>query len=219
MRLLRRPVRPLRRRRRPRTRRGRHHRRRRGESMRDAESHLAPDLAGGVLYPQDAQVQPALAAAHLLRASGARLHLGAEVTAVLRGPGGVVRGVRTPRGDLLAPAVVNAAGTWAGRLASLAPCSRRGWCCRGGGSWSRAAGRRCWPLPDRWRRPVPRCRSSPRSAATPDTPAPRARWPPTPASSPKGPVTRPLCSATASASVPTARSPPCTAPTGSRPSP
>ncbi|WP_407555288.1 FAD-dependent oxidoreductase [Streptomyces sp. Pv4-95] len=88
--------------------------------LRDAEPHLAPDLAGGVLYPQDAQVQPALAAAHLLRASGARLHLGAEVTAVLRGPGGGVRGVRTPRGDLLAPAVVNATGTWAGRLASLA---------------------------------------------------------------------------------------------------
>ena len=90
------------------------------DRLRDAEPHLAPDLAGGVLYPQDAQVQPALAAAHLLRASGARLHLGAEVTAVLRGPGGAVRGVRTPRGDLLAPAVVNATGTWAGRLASLA---------------------------------------------------------------------------------------------------
>ncbi|MFI9353958.1 NAD(P)/FAD-dependent oxidoreductase [Streptomyces lydicus] len=88
--------------------------------LRDAEPHLAPGLAGGVLYPQDAQVQPALAAAHLLRASGARLHLGAEVTAVLRSPGGAVRGVRTPRGDLLAPAVVNATGTWAGELAALA---------------------------------------------------------------------------------------------------
>ncbi|MEU5239626.1 NAD(P)/FAD-dependent oxidoreductase [Streptomyces lydicus] len=90
------------------------------DRLRDAEPHLAPGLAGGVLYPQDAQVQPALAAAHLLRASGARLHLGAEVTAVLRGPGGAVRGVRTPRGDLLAPAVVNATGTWAGELAALA---------------------------------------------------------------------------------------------------
>ncbi|SEF13157.1 Glycine/D-amino acid oxidase [Streptomyces sp. 2112.3] len=90
------------------------------DRLRDAEPHLAPGLAGGVLYPQDAQVQPALAAAHLLRASGARLHLGTEVTTVLRGPGGTVRGVRTPRGDILAPAVVNATGTWAGRLASLA---------------------------------------------------------------------------------------------------
>ncbi|MFE2229188.1 NAD(P)/FAD-dependent oxidoreductase [Streptomyces kronopolitis] len=91
-----------------------------GDRLRDLEPHLAHGLAGGVLYPQDAQVQPALAAAHLLRASGARLHLGAEVTAVLRGPGGAVRGVRTPRGDLLAPAVVNATGTWAGRLATFA---------------------------------------------------------------------------------------------------
>ncbi|MFG2288320.1 NAD(P)/FAD-dependent oxidoreductase [Streptomyces sp. NPDC048595] len=91
-----------------------------GDRLRDAEPHLAPGLAGGVLYPQDAQVQPALAAAHLLRASGARLHLGAEVTALLTSPGGALRGVRTPRGDLLAPAVVNAAGTWAGELAALA---------------------------------------------------------------------------------------------------
>ncbi|MFE3284583.1 NAD(P)/FAD-dependent oxidoreductase, partial [Streptomyces sp. NPDC059233] len=31
-----------------------------------------------------------------------------------------VRGVRTPRRDLIAPAVVNAAGTWGGRIAELA---------------------------------------------------------------------------------------------------
>lgn len=34
--------------------------------------------------------------------------------------GGVVRGVRTARRELLAPAVVNAAGTWGGHIASLA---------------------------------------------------------------------------------------------------
>ncbi|MFI1018558.1 NAD(P)/FAD-dependent oxidoreductase [Streptomyces sp. NPDC020965] len=88
--------------------------------LQDIEPHLAPGLAGGVHYPQDAQVQPALAAAHLLRASGAALLLGEEVTAVLTAPDGSVRGVRTPRGDLLAPAVVNAAGTWGGALAELA---------------------------------------------------------------------------------------------------
>lgn len=93
------------------------------DRLHDVEPHLAPDLAGGVLYPQDAQVQPALAAAHLLRASGARLHLGTEVTAVVRGPDGAVRGVRTPDGELHAPAVVNATGTWAGRFATLAGVS------------------------------------------------------------------------------------------------
>ncbi|OKK21507.1 FAD-dependent oxidoreductase [Streptomyces sp. CB02488] len=87
------------------------------------EPHLAPGLAGGVLYPQDAQVQPALAAAHLLRAAreaGARVRLGEAVTAVLTGPGGAVRGVRTGRGELLAPAVVNATGVRGGELAALA---------------------------------------------------------------------------------------------------
>ncbi len=63
---------------------------------------------------------PALAAAHLLRASGARLLTGRTVTEVLRRPDGTVRGVRTDRGDLHAPAVVNAAGTWGGDLAARA---------------------------------------------------------------------------------------------------
>ncbi|MFD9028547.1 NAD(P)/FAD-dependent oxidoreductase [Streptomyces parvulus] len=90
------------------------------DRLRDLEPRLAPGLAGAVHYPQDAQVMPALAAAHLLRASGARLYAGRTVTGVLRGPGGAVRGVRTDRGDLHAPAVVNAAGPWGGEVAALA---------------------------------------------------------------------------------------------------
>ncbi|MFF0629560.1 NAD(P)/FAD-dependent oxidoreductase [Streptomyces sp. NPDC004296] len=92
------------------------------ERLRDLEPHLAPGLAGGVHYPQDAQVQPALAAAQLLRAGGdrVRLRLGEEVTGLLSGARGEVRGVRTPSGDLHAPYVVNAAGTWGGELARLA---------------------------------------------------------------------------------------------------
>ncbi|MFJ3103287.1 NAD(P)/FAD-dependent oxidoreductase [Streptomyces sp. NPDC086835] len=95
-----------------------------GDGLRDLEPHLSPDLAGGFHYPQDAQVQPALAAAHLLRAgqdSGrVLLRLGEEVTGVLKSRSGEVRGVRTASGDLHAPWVVNAAGTWGGRLAGLA---------------------------------------------------------------------------------------------------
>nr|WP_203600812.1 FAD-binding oxidoreductase [Streptomyces sp. SID9727] len=89
----------------------------------ELEPHLAPGLAGGVLYPEDAQVQPALAAAHLIRAArdaGAALHTGRPVTAVLTGPTGAVRGVRTGAGDLLAPAVVNATGVRGGEFAALA---------------------------------------------------------------------------------------------------
>ncbi|WP_223837653.1 NAD(P)/FAD-dependent oxidoreductase [Streptomyces venezuelae] len=89
-------------------------------SLHELEPHLAPGLAGGFHYPQDAQVQPAQAAARLLAASGAARYLGEEVTEILRDASGAVRGVRTPRRDLLAPAVVNAAGTWGGAVAALA---------------------------------------------------------------------------------------------------
>jgi len=90
------------------------------DELPSLEPYLAPGLAGGVLYPQDAQVMPTLAAAHLLRASGARVETGRTVTEVLRTADGAVRGVRTDRGDLHAPAVVNAAGTWGGEVAALA---------------------------------------------------------------------------------------------------
>ncbi|MFJ7266325.1 NAD(P)/FAD-dependent oxidoreductase [Streptomyces sp. NPDC099050] len=98
--------------------------------LRELEPHLAPDLAGGFHYPQDAQVQPAQAAARLLAAAGlaapgmappgVEVHLGEEVTELLSGPAGELRGVRTARRDLLAPAVLNAAGTWGGAVAALA---------------------------------------------------------------------------------------------------
>ncbi|MFG2330828.1 NAD(P)/FAD-dependent oxidoreductase [Streptomyces sp. NPDC048604] len=92
------------------------------DRLQDLEPHLAPGLAGGVHYPADAQVMPALAAAHLLRGCGdaVTLRLGEEVTGVLRGPAGEVRGVRTPRGEIHAPYVVNAAGVHGGELARLA---------------------------------------------------------------------------------------------------
>ncbi|MET7980190.1 FAD-binding oxidoreductase [Streptomyces mirabilis] len=90
------------------------------DQLHTLEPHLAPGLPGAVHYPQDTQVMPALAAAHLLRASGARLLTGRTVTEVLRTADGAVRGVRTDRGDLHAPAVVNAAGTWGAEVAALA---------------------------------------------------------------------------------------------------
>ncbi|MBT2457854.1 FAD-binding oxidoreductase [Streptomyces sp. ISL-86] len=88
-------------------------------TLHDLEPHLAPGLAGGFHYPQDSQVQPAQAAARLLAASGAEVYLGEEVTGILLGRG-AVRGVRTRNRELLAPAVVNAAGTWGGRIAEMA---------------------------------------------------------------------------------------------------
>ncbi|WP_409060373.1 NAD(P)/FAD-dependent oxidoreductase [Streptomyces sp. SYP-A7185] len=91
--------------------------------LRALEPWLTPDVAGGVLYPQDAQVMPSLAAAHLVRlarGAGAELRTGPTVTAVLRTAAHGVRGVRTDRGEIHAPYVVNAAGTWGGEVAALA---------------------------------------------------------------------------------------------------
>ncbi|MFJ3935179.1 NAD(P)/FAD-dependent oxidoreductase [Streptomyces parvus] len=83
------------------------------------EPHIAPGLPGGVHYPQDAQVQPVLAAAGLLRAAvrrGARVRTG-EAVAAVTGTGGRINGVRTADGSVLtADAVVNAAGTWGGEV-------------------------------------------------------------------------------------------------------
>ncbi|TVL88648.1 FAD-binding oxidoreductase [Streptomyces sp. SAJ15] len=92
------------------------------DRLHDLEPHLAPGLAGGFHYPQDAQVMPALAAAHLLRAAGSRvrLRLGEEVTGLLVGGSGEIQGVRTAAGPVHAPYVVNAAGTWGGEFARLA---------------------------------------------------------------------------------------------------
>ncbi|MFH8618758.1 NAD(P)/FAD-dependent oxidoreductase [Streptomyces sp. NPDC017979] len=93
------------------------------DRLHDLEPHLAPDLAGGFHYPEDAQVQPALAAARLLRAArsaGAEVRIGEEVVDVLTTPGGAIRGVRTTRTELRTPAVVNAAGVWGGEVARLA---------------------------------------------------------------------------------------------------
>jgi D-hydroxyproline dehydrogenase subunit beta len=88
--------------------------------LRELEPHLAPGLAGGVFYPDDAQVQPALAAARLLQtavAEGTVLRLGVEV-AGLELVDGRVDGVSTTEGIVGADYVVNAAGTWAGDLSA-----------------------------------------------------------------------------------------------------
>jgi len=92
------------------------------ERLTELEPELAPDLAGGMFYPQDMQVQPMLAAAHLIAAArrrGARVLPGEPVAGVLRA-GERVTGVRTPRRAIAAGVVVNAAGVWGGEIAALA---------------------------------------------------------------------------------------------------
>lgn len=96
------------------------------EGLVDVEPHLRPGLAGGVLYPQDLQVQPMIAATRLVEratAEGALVALGAEVVAIDRVDAGEVTGVRTTLGAIKTPLVVNAAGTWSGQVAALAGVS------------------------------------------------------------------------------------------------
>ena len=94
-------------------------------ALHDYEPHLSKELAGAAFYPQDAQVQPMLVVAHLLRLArglGASVRTRTEVTGFLRS-GDRVTGVRTRTGDIPAGAVLNAAGTWAGDVAALARVS------------------------------------------------------------------------------------------------
>jgi glycine/D-amino acid oxidase-like deaminating enzyme len=90
------------------------------DRLREFEPFIAPGLAGGFWYPQDAQVMPALATARLLKASGARLRLGSAVTGLMVSAAGAVRGVRTTQGEISARFVVNAAGFGAAAVAALA---------------------------------------------------------------------------------------------------
>ncbi|GAB3560398.1 NAD(P)/FAD-dependent oxidoreductase [Spelaeicoccus albus] len=85
----------------------------------DFEPHVDPGLPGGVLYPEDMQVQPVLAAAHLLasaRQRGARVMQRTAVHGVRTDSGGAVTGIDTSSGPLRADVIVNAAGTWGGEV-------------------------------------------------------------------------------------------------------
>ena len=86
------------------------------DALRREEPHAAHDLPGGVLYPGDAQLEPRLATAALVRAAVAP---GAELSlddAGRRGssasPTGARRASRPARGAIAADAVVVAAGVW-----------------------------------------------------------------------------------------------------------
>jgi glycine/D-amino acid oxidase-like deaminating enzyme len=93
------------------------------DRLAELEPHLTRDVVGGVSYPQDMQVQPMLAAAHLLRLARTR---GAVVRPYTRMVGvdlaadGRVRAVRTDGGPIACRWLVNAAGTWGGEVGSLA---------------------------------------------------------------------------------------------------
>ena len=90
------------------------------EELGRLEPHLSPEVASGIHYPEDAQVQPSLATQAMLaraRRLGAELRI-TEVTGPVR-DGDRLAGVATPEGAILGDAIVNCAGPWAGEVAAL----------------------------------------------------------------------------------------------------
>jgi len=95
-----------------------------GPGLRSLEPNLAPDLAGGAFFPDDAQVDPRRATLALLAAAqqqGLTIHTHAEVVAIRRGGngGGRVSYVVTPSGDIATETVVCSAGAWSNDVAKL----------------------------------------------------------------------------------------------------
>jgi glycine/D-amino acid oxidase-like deaminating enzyme len=91
--------------------------------LREAEPYLARDVAGAALFPHDAQVQPMLASAALVRAArrqGATFLNHTRVLAIERDRDGAVRGVATSVGRIRTPRVVVAAGPWSAEVAAMA---------------------------------------------------------------------------------------------------
>lgn len=91
-------------------------------TLHQLEPFLNPEISSGVFYPQDAQCQPMLAAAHVIRTvvlRGGSMLSHAKVTKILR-TSDRVTGVFTTQGTFHAPIIVNATGTWAGELAQMA---------------------------------------------------------------------------------------------------
>ena len=93
------------------------------DALRREEPHAAHDLPGGVLYPGDAQLEPRLATAALVRAAvrlGAALSTDVSVDRLVRGPDGRATGVETSSGFVGADMVVVAAGVWTPALLETA---------------------------------------------------------------------------------------------------
>ena len=91
-------------------------------SLHELEPYLDQRYQSGVFYPQDAQCQPMLAAAHVIRtvvARGGAFISQAKVTKINVREGRVT-GIETAQGNFTAPIIVNATGTWAGELAQMA---------------------------------------------------------------------------------------------------
>jgi len=93
-------------------------------ALRSLEPELAPDLAGGVLFPDDLQVDPRKATLALLavgQRKGLTLHTGTSVLDIKHAQHGdkSVFSIITPRGELSTPTIICAAGVWSKNIAQM----------------------------------------------------------------------------------------------------
>lgn len=93
-----------------------------GAALRSAEPSIGPNVIAGLIRPggqiDNRRLCRALEVA--VRRAGVHLVYGAAVTEILR-DGDEVRGVRTLEGDILAPIVINAAGSWSRQIPGCDP--------------------------------------------------------------------------------------------------
>ena len=92
------------------------------KGIREIEPHISNSVEYAVLYPQDAQCQPMLAAAQIMRAvrkRGGAFIQGENVKSINTKSGKVV-GLSTDKATYQSPIIVNATGTWAGAIAEMA---------------------------------------------------------------------------------------------------
>lgn len=94
-----------------------------GRELQGLEPNLAPDLAGAVFFPEEAQVDPrraTLAWLQAARSRGLTWHFHAPVRGFERGRSGALCAVQTSHTRIATERVVVAAGVWSGEVTSLA---------------------------------------------------------------------------------------------------
>ncbi|MBC7263192.1 MAG: FAD-binding oxidoreductase [Chloroflexi bacterium] len=92
------------------------------EDLLELEPNLAPDITGGAIFPEDAQVQPMLATIALGQAAkdqGAVIHTFTEVKNIELSPERSVVAVNTTAGRIPTRAIVNAAGVWSNAIGKM----------------------------------------------------------------------------------------------------
>ncbi|WP_245975496.1 NAD(P)/FAD-dependent oxidoreductase [Amycolatopsis palatopharyngis] len=93
------------------------------EQAAHLEPHLTKNITAAVHYPEDAQLQPVLAATTLLaavRGRGGEVRSGVTATGIVRDRAGAIAGVRVDSGVIACGAVVNACGPWSGEFSARA---------------------------------------------------------------------------------------------------